>query len=255
MDVSTMSPLAGKTALVTGASRGIGRAIALRLARDGARVGVHYGGNAEAAERTVKAITEGGGEAFAVQTRLGVPGDAEALWAAFDEHADGLDILVNNAGILGGRIPFAEVTEATYDEVFAVNTKAPFFIVQRGLSRLRDGGRIINISTRFTHGARIPELTAYAMSKAALDSLTATLAKELGPRGITVNAVGPGSTNTDMNAARLATEEGRAAIAAFSPLNRVAQPEDIADIVAFLASDDARWVTGHWIDASGGSML
>jgi len=250
-----MSTLAGKTALVTGASRGIGRAIALRLARDGARVGVHYGSRADAAEQTVKTITEGGGEAFAFQARLGVPGDAEALWTAFDAHADGLDILVNNAGILGGRIPFAEVTEATYDEVFAVNTKAPFFIVQRALSRIRDGGRIINISTRFTHGSRLPELLPYAMSKAAIDSLTATLAKELGPRGITVNAVGPGATDTDMNAARLATPEGRAAIAASSPLNRVAQPEDIADIVAFLASDDARWVTGEWIDASGGSML
>ncbi|MEV5412195.1 SDR family oxidoreductase [Thermopolyspora sp. NPDC052614] len=250
-----MSPLAGKTALVTGAGRGIGRAIALRLARDGARVGVHYGSSAEAAEQTVKTIINDGGQAFALQARLGVPGDADAVWTAFDEHADGLDILVNNAGVLGGRIPFAEVTEATYDEVFTINTKAPFFIVQRGLSRLRDGGRIINISTRFTHGSRIPELMAYAMSKAALDSLTATLAKELGPRGITVNAVGPGPTNTDMNASRLATEEGRAAIAALSPLNRVAQPEDIADIVAFLASDDARWVSGHWIDASGGSML
>jgi len=255
MDVSTMSPLAGKTALVTGAGRGIGRAIALRLARDGARVGVHYGSSAEAAAQTVKAITDGGGQAFAIRARLGVPGDAEAVWTAFDEHADGLDILVNNAGVLGGRIPFAEVTEATYDEVFAINTKAPFFLVQHGLSRLRDGGRIINISTRFTHGSRVPELMAYAMSKAALDSMTATLAKELGPRGITVNAVGPGATNTDMNASRLATEEGRAAIAALSPLNRVAQPQDIADIVAFLASDDARWVTGHWIDASGGSML
>jgi NAD(P)-dependent dehydrogenase (short-subunit alcohol dehydrogenase family) len=253
--VLTVSSLTGKTALVTGAGRGIGRAIALRLARDGARVGVHYGSSAEAAEGTVKTIVDGGGQAFAIQARLGVPGDAEAVWGAFDEHADGVDIVVNNAGVLGGRIPFAEVGEATYDEVFAVNTKAPFFLAQHGLSRLRDGGRIVNISTRFTHGSRIPELMAYAMSKAAIDSLTATLAKELGPRGITVNAVGPGATNTDMNTARLATEEGRAAIAGLSPLNRVAQPEDIADIVAFLASEDARWVTGQWIDASGGSML
>jgi NAD(P)-dependent dehydrogenase (short-subunit alcohol dehydrogenase family) len=244
--------LASKTALVTGAGRGIGRAIALRLARDGARVGVHYGASADAAEQTVREITAAGGDAFAIQAKLGTPGDAEAVWTAFDAHARGVDILVNNAGVLGGRIPFAEVADATYDEVFAVNTKAPFFLVQHGLTRLRDGGRIVNISTRFTHGSRIPELTAYAMSKAAIDSLTATLAKELGPRGITVNAVGPGATNTDMNAARLVTEEGRAAIAAHSPLNRVAQPDDIADIVA---SDDARWVTGQWIDASGGSML
>ena len=250
-----MGSLAGKTALVTGAGRGIGREIALRLARDGARVGVHYGSSAVAAEQTRKEITDAGGQAFVLEARLGLPGDAQALWAAFDEHADGVDVLVNNAGTMGGRIPFAEVEEAIYDEIFAVNTKALFFLAQHGLARLRDGGRIVNVSTRFTHGARNPELLAYAMSKAAVDSLTATLAKELGPRGITVNAVGPGATNTDMNTARLSTEQGRAAVAALSPLNRVAQPADIADIVAFLVSSDARWVTGQWIDASGGSML
>ncbi|MBN3453164.1 SDR family oxidoreductase [Mycobacterium sp. DSM 3803] len=250
-----MTALAGKTALVTGGSRGIGRAIALRLANDGARVAVHYADNAEAAGKTVQQILDAGGDAFALQAKLGIPGDAASLWAAFDAQADGLDILVNNAGILGGRIEFGDLGEATYDEVFAVNTRAPFFITQHGLPRLRDHGRIVNISTRFTHGSRIPELMTYAMSKAALDSFTATLAKHVAARGITVNAVGPGSTDTDMNAARLATEQGRAAVAAQSPLNRVAQPEDIADIVAFLASDDARWITGQWIDASGGSML
>lgn len=247
--------LSGKTALVTGAGRGIGRAVAVRLARDGARVAVHYGASREAADQTVRDIRDSGGDAFGIQATLGVPGDAEALWTAFDEQADGVDILVNNAGVLGGRIPFSDLTESTYDEVFAVNTKAPFFVVQHGLRRLRDGGRIVNVSTRFTHGARLPELAAYAMSKAALDSFTATLAKELGRREITVNAVGPGATDTDMNAVRLSTDEGRQAIASLSPLNRVARPEDVADIIAFLASDDARWVTGQWVDASGGSML
>ncbi|AKS35259.1 SDR family oxidoreductase [Mycolicibacterium goodii] len=250
-----MSTLDGKTALVTGGGRGIGRAIAIRLADGGARVGVHYGTNADAAAQTVQQIRDKGGDAFAVRARLGIPGDAATLWEAFDEHADGLDILVNNAGILGGRIPFADLTESVYDEVFAVNTRAPLFITQHGLSRLRDHGRIINLSTRFTHGARIPELMAYAMSKAAIDSFTATLAKAVAPRGITVNAVGPGSTETDMNAERLSTPEGRAAIAAQSPFNRVAQADDIAGIVAFLASEDARWITGQWLDASGGSML
>lgn len=248
-------PLDGKTALITGGGRGIGRAIAIRLAGEGARVGVHYGTNADTAEQTAQLIRDKGGDAFTVRAQLGVPGDAAALWQAFDRHADGLDILVNNAGILGGRIPFADLTEQTYDEVFAVNTRAPFFITQHGLSRLRDHGRIINVSTRFTHGGRMPELMAYAMSKAALDSFTATLAKEVAPRGITVNAVGPGTTETDMNAERLSTPEGRAAIAAQSPFNRVAQADDISGVVAFLASDDARWITGQWLDASGGSML
>ena len=250
-----MSTLTGKTALVTGASRGIGRAIASRLARDGARVAVHYGDNAQAAAQTVETIIDSGGQAFAVQAKLGSPGDVQALWAGFDVHADGLDILVNNAGILGGRIPFTELDETTYDEVFAVNSRAPVFLTQHGLSRLRDGGRIINLSTRFTHGSRVPELLAYAMSKAAIDSFTATLAKHVARRGITVNAVGPGTTDTDMNAARLATAEGKATVAGQSPFDRVAQADDIADIVAFLASEDARWITGQWIDASGGSML
>jgi len=131
-----VSSLAGKTALVTGASRGIGRAIALRLARDGAVVAVHYGSSADGAERTVDQIVDAGGKAFAIRAKLGVPGDAETVWAAVDEHVDGVDIVVNNAGILGGPTPFADVDEPTYDEIFSVNTRTPFFLIQRGLSRI-----------------------------------------------------------------------------------------------------------------------
>jgi NAD(P)-dependent dehydrogenase (short-subunit alcohol dehydrogenase family) len=250
-----MAGLDGKIALVTGAGRGIGRAIALRLAADGARVAVHYGSSAAAAREVVEEIGALGGSAFALHADLGGPDGAAGLWSAYEEHADGVDIMVNNAGTLGRREPFEDVTEEGFDGVFAVNARAPFFIVQYGLARLRDGGRIVNVSTSFTHGSRNPELLAYSMSKAALDAFTGGLAKHLGPRGITVNAVGPGATATDMNAARLATSAGRDAIAARSPLGRVAQPEDIADIVAFLASDDAGWITGQWIDATGGALL
>ncbi len=250
-----MGALTGKTALVTGAGRGIGRAIALRLSADGARIAIHYGASADGAREVAAEIEARGGSAFTIHAPLGIPGDADVLWAAFDAHADGVDVLVNNAGVLGERVPFPDVSEVGSDEVFAVNAKAPFFLVQHGLSRLRDAGRIVNVSTSFSHGARNPDLLAYSMSKAAIDAFTGALAKFLGPRGITVNAVGPGATATDMNAARLATAEGRAAIASRSPLGRVAEPEDIADIVAFLVSDDARWVTGQWIDASGGALL
>ncbi|MGW3388285.1 SDR family oxidoreductase [Streptomyces cinereoruber] len=252
--VGTTGRLAGKTALVTGGSRGIGRGIAERLAREGARVAVHYGGNETAAKETVTAIEAAGGEAFAIGRELGTPGDAAALWAAFDEAADGLDILVNNAGI-GARRPFATIDEEEYDRVFAVNTKAPFFLAQQGVERLRDGGRIINVSTGLSKAALMPETIAYAMSKGALDVFTRYLSKVLGPRRITVNAVAPGIVDTDMNAGWLrGNEQALASSAALSALGGVGTPAEIADVVAFLASDDARWVTGHWIDATGGSL-
>lgn len=244
--------LTGKTALVTGGSRGIGRAIALRLAADGALVAVHYATNEAAAKATVAAIEESGGSAFTLRTELGVPGDAEALWKAFDEHADGVDILVNNAGIAGaGTID--EVEEADYDRVFAVNAKAPFFIVKHGLGRLRDGGRIINISSGVTKVA-FPGMTSYAASKGAVEVLTLTLAQTLGARGITVNAVSPGTIETDIHP-WMADPAAKAHAAGFSVFGRVGQPGDVADVVGFLASDDARWVTGQNIDASGGSGL
>ncbi|KOU35757.1 SDR family oxidoreductase [Streptomyces sp. WM6378] len=249
-----MGTLDGKTALVTGGSRGIGRGIAERLGRDGARVAVHYGANETAAKETVAAIEAAGGSAFTVGQELGVPGDAAALWEAFDRQADGLDILVNNAGI-GYPIPFGEVSEEAYDRFFAVNAKAPFFVTQLGLSWLRDGGRVVNISSGLARAAVMPETLTYAMTKGALDVFTRNLSKVLGPRGITVNSVAPGVIDTDINASWLrASDEARAATAASSPLGRVGEPSDIADVVAFLASDDGRWITGQWLDATGGAL-
>ncbi|MGW1074339.1 SDR family NAD(P)-dependent oxidoreductase [Streptomyces sp. NPDC002537] len=250
-----MSTLNGRTALVTGGSRGIGRAIAERLAREGATVAVHYGRDEAAALQTVKGIEAAGGRAFPIRAELGVEGDAEALWAAFDEHAEGLDVLVNNAGISGPRGPVDAVTREGFDQVFAVNAAAPFFVTRLGLERLRDGGRIVNVSTGLTRGARMPDLVPYTMAKGALDAFTATLAKALGGRGITVNAVAPGIVDTDINAGWLRHPEAWAQAAAMSPLGRVGEPRDIADIVAFLASDDSRWITGQWLDATGGGLL
>ncbi|MET8975800.1 SDR family oxidoreductase [Streptomyces sp. NPDC004539] len=255
-----MGALAGKTALVTGASRGIGRAIAERLGADGALVAVHYGRNAAAADEVVDTIRSKGGAAFAVHAELGRPGDVEALWASYDrqvlDHTDGpdLDILVNNAGITP-RGEIGDTTAEAFDEAVAVNMRAPFFLTQQGLGRLRDGGRIINTSSGATRIA-LTDIIAYAMTKGAVDAFTLTLAKALGGRGITVNSVAPGIIDTDINASWLrgnaAAEESAAALSA---LGRVGRPEDVADIVAFLASDDARWVTGQTIDATGGSQL
>ncbi|MCI4042283.1 SDR family oxidoreductase [Streptomyces sp. TRM75563] len=249
-----MGSLTGKTALVTGGSRGIGRGIAERLGRDGAVVGVHYGSNESAAAETVAAIEAAGGKAFALGAELTAPNAAAALWAAFDAHTDGLDILVNNAGI-GTSRKFAEIGEEEYDRLFTVNAKAPFFLTQQGLDRLRDGGRVINISTGLSHAAMMPDLIAYAMSKGALDVFTRYLSKVLGRRSITVNAVAPGIVDTAVNADWLrASDEAWADAAALSALGKVGTPADIADVVAFLASDEGRWVTGHWIDATGGSL-
>ncbi|UED84235.1 SDR family oxidoreductase [Streptomyces profundus] len=251
-----MSTLKNKTALVTGGSRGIGRAVAERLAADGARVVVHYGERADAAKETVAAIEQAGGSAFALRARLGEPGDAEALWAAFDEQADGLDILVNNAGV-GTAVDFVGTSPEEFDRLQAINVRAPFFITQLGLSRLRDGGRIINLSSGLSQrpGA-MPAILAYSMTKAAVDAFTSALAKELGPRGITVNAVAPGIVDTEMNTGLgLSDPERRAAIASMSPLGQVGEPAHIADIAGFLASADSRWVTGQWLDATGGALL
>lgn len=260
MPTTALPALHGKLALVTGGSRGIGKAISARLARDGATVAVAYGRDEAAAADTVERIRKDGGQAFAIHAELGRHGDAARLWEAYDEgsraYTEGgeVDIIVNNAGI-GRSAALAALTEDGFDEVFAVNVRAPFFIVQQGLARLRDGGRIVNISSGAARLA-MPEIIAYGATKGALDTFTLNLAQELGPRGITVNAVAPGIVDTDVNAAWLrGNPEAQAHAASMAALGRVGRPEDIADIVAFLASADARWVTGRVIDATGGARL
>jgi NAD(P)-dependent dehydrogenase (short-subunit alcohol dehydrogenase family) len=215
---------------------------------------VHYGRNEAAAKETVAAIEAAGGSAFTIGVELGGPGDAEALWAEFDRHADGLDILVNNAGI-GSSRPIEQIDEEEYDRLFAVNVRAPFFIVKHGMTRLRDGGRVVNISSGLARTAVMPHTMAYAMTKGALDVLSRDLSKVLGSRGIRVNSVAPGIIDTDNTAPFLhGTEDGWARAEAISALGQVGTAADVADVVAFLASDAGRWVTGSWVDATGGSI-
>jgi bifunctional oxygenase/reductase len=252
-----MRDLTGRTALVTGSSRGIGRAIAERLARDGALVAVHYAHDQAAAEHTLATITAAGGHAFAVRADLAVTGDTEILLAAVRAGLTqrtgeaALDILVNNAGIMGGVAP-DEITVTGFDQLMAVNARAPLFLVQGALPILRTGGRIINITSGLTRMA-LPQEVAYAMSKAALEMISLHFARYLAPRGITVNSVAPGVTDNGTPA--LQDPQLRAALAQTTAFGRLGDPVDVADVVAFLASQDSRWVTGSWIDASGGTLL
>lgn len=257
--MSNEKKLADKVIVVTGSSRGLGKAMALRLAQEGALVVVNYRSQGAEAEATVSAIEAAGGRAFAVQGDLGNVAGIDAFYAALDrelEHRTGsarFDMLVANAGVmLHGTI--GETTEAGFDQVFDVNVKGVFFLVQKGLSRMRDNGRIVTLSSglsRFSY----PQYIAYSATKGAIDVFTRVLAATVGERGITVNAVAPGAINTEMNAGWIDTPEGEQMVTSIAALKRVGQPEDIGDILAFLASEDSRWVTGQRIEASGGAHL
>jgi NAD(P)-dependent dehydrogenase (short-subunit alcohol dehydrogenase family) len=246
-------------AVVTGASRGIGRAIALRLARAGHFVVVHYGSSATAAEAVVAEIEAASGRAVAFAADLADRGAVRAFHERLDRRLaetvgrPGFDVFVANAGVSGGRRTVAEVDEDFFDRLLDVNLRAPFFLLKEALPRIRDGGRIVAISSMGTRAA-FPAMAAYAPAKAGLEALARLLAVELGSRGITVNAVSPGATATDMNPAARDPVAARATAATIA-LGRVGQPDDIAAVVAFLASPDGGWVTGQVIDASGGQRL
>jgi NAD(P)-dependent dehydrogenase (short-subunit alcohol dehydrogenase family) len=255
-----MGRLDNKTALVTGGSTGIGRGIVERLAAEGALVAVHYGTDDTAAARTVESVEACGGKAFTIRAALGVDGDADAVVAALEAGlrertgAVRLDILVNNAatGESAGGID-SETPEA-FDRLFAINVRAPFFLIQRALPLMGAGSRIINIGSGVTRVA-LPGELAYAMTKAALTTLGRNLANQVGPRGITVNTVAPGPTRTERTAFIYDQAEAAAMVASGQAIERIGTPADIAAVVAFLASEDAGWVTANLIDASGGTYL
>lgn len=250
-----MGVLTGKTALVTGGSRGIGRATAVRLAAEGALVAVHYGGNDAAAKDTVASIEHGGGRAFAIRARFGEQDAVEQLFTGLTAGLEGrgLDILVNNAGISSVN-SIADVTPAELARVLEINVALPFFVIQRALPLLNDGGRIINMGSTASRFAVSTQI-AYTISKAALESMAPSLANELGHRRITVNTVAPGAVRTDMTAGYTSIPEMVAGLEAITALGRLGEPEDVADVVGFLAGPQGRWVTGQTLDVSGGTYL
>ncbi|MET8799023.1 SDR family oxidoreductase [Nocardia sp. NPDC004568] len=237
-------------AVVTGGSRGIGRAIARRLADTGASVAVNYRTDRAAAAQVVTAIEARGGRALAFRSDITDPEQVRALFDSAEQTFGALDIVVSNAAIARFS-PLAEATDDDFDQQFAINTKATFYVLREAANRLRDGGRIVLVSSGATITHR-PGSGLYAAGKAASEQLVRVLARELAPRAITVDSVLPGAVHTDALAAAGVGQIDR--IAATIPMGRVGEPDDIADIVGFLVSEEARWITGASIPASGGAF-
>jgi 3-oxoacyl-[acyl-carrier protein] reductase len=239
--------LRGKTALITGGSRGIGRAIALGLASEGAAIVVGYLKNEVPARDVVRNITDMGGKAVAVQADLSHPNEVSRMFDISEQSMGSLNIVVASAGEIIVKT-LTECTEEDYHRIFDTNTKGVFFTLKEAARRLKDGGRIIVLSTGGTK-MFFPEQSLYLGSKGAIEQFVRAVSWELAGRGITVNAISPGPTETDMMQDRY-----RDKAAAMSPFNRIADPRDVADIAVFLATDAARWVTGQNIAAGGGAF-
>jgi len=244
-----MDTLAGKVAVVTGASRGIGRATAERLARNGASVIINYVNSTSEAQAVVDGIAAHGGKALAIQANVGQLDDIRRLFRATVERLGRLDILIANAGYSVFK-PLADITEDDFDQTYTLNAKGTFFCLQEALRYMTDGGKIVCISTIGTE-LNVPGGSCYFGSKAAVEQFCRVLAKEVAPRGITVNVVSPGFTETQMLLTNMGPHAFRALIE-LTPLARLGQPEDIADAIAFLVSHGARWITRQNIAVDGG---
>jgi 3-oxoacyl-[acyl-carrier protein] reductase len=244
-----MGQSSAKVALITGASRGIGMAIAERLARDGLRLIINYSGDPAPAEALVRKLEGAGGRALAAQADVSDPNAVRRMFDAAEAAYGGIDVLVNNAGIMS-LSAIAETDDASFDRHIAVNLKGTFNTLREAAKRLREGGRIVNFSSSVV-GMLMPTYGVYAATKAAVEGLTSVLAKELRGRNITVNAVAPGPTATDLFL-KGKPQEVVDRMAKMAPLERLGQPSDIADVVSFLAGPDAAWINGQVVRVNGG---
>ena len=242
--------LYGKTALVTGASKGIGRAIALKLASEGATIGVHYNNSEVGAREVLRQIEESGGRGVLLQANLSQMESVERLAKEVESEFGSLDILVNNAGWAEFK-PLGEISESDFDAIFDLNVKAVFFLTQAVSKFLKDSGRIVTISSGITR-ANVAGGSVYTGSKSAIEGFTKSWAAEFGPRQITVNVVSPGMTETEL-LLEVTPQERLDEFASQTPLGRLGKPNDIADVVAFLCSEEARWMTAQNLLANGGA--
>lgn len=241
--------LLGKTALVTGGARGIGAAIALRLAEEGATVAINYVNSKDAAEAVIHKISETGGNAIAFKANVADEKEVKKLVTDFRQLAGRIDILINNAGVYESA-PLEELSLEHYERVFDVNIKGVVATTAAAVGAIPAGGRIINLSSVAAHYTMAGS-SIYSASKAALDALTRIWATELGPKGITVNGIAPGPTQTDMYHAAI-PEQVRHSLITKTPLGRIGEVDDIAAVAAFLASDESKWITGQTITVDGG---
>lgn len=244
-----MSTLSQKVILVTGASRGIGANIAQKLAAAGAKVIINYAGSKEAAEQTADAIKQNGGDAIALQADVSKADEVKALFDAAIEHYGRIDVLVNNAGIMITKL-IKDTTDEEFTRQFDINVRGTFNTLREAATRLADKGSIINFSTSVNR-IMLPGYGTYVATKAAVEQLTRVFSKEVGARGINVNAVSPGPTNTELFT-KGKPQEVIDRLASLSPFNRIAEPDDIAQIVLFLASDEAKWINAQNIGSNGG---
>ena len=244
-----MNDLNNKVAIITGSSRGIGKAIAKRLAKDGAAVVINYSHSADKADGAVKEIEAAGGKAIALQADVSKVADLERLFGDTIDKLGKVDILVNCAGVVVYK-PIVDVTEDDFDRIMAVNVKGTYFACQQAAKHMADGGRIVNISSTTT-ALMLPTYSAYVASKGAVEQISRVLCKEVGERQITVNIVSPGPTDTPLFR-KGKTEAQIKHFGEMAALGRIADVKDIADAIAFLCGDDARWITGQNIRVNGG---